>query len=96
VFHISNRHLELSAILARAAAESGLVAYFRADARNEADMAAMRFPTRAVALVRDPQRLGPALEQRGWSRLEPDMTRRPWTDDYSNIMEAIVDHYRRH
>jgi hypothetical protein len=44
-----------------------------------------------VAMARDPADLGPIAANGDWRRLEPEMGRRPWTDDYSNILEALVD-----
>jgi hypothetical protein len=46
-------------------------------------------------LARDPAHLGPIGREAAWKRVEPDMTRRPWTDDFSNIIEALLDKNRR-
>ena len=42
-----------------------------------------------MALARDPADLGSLATE--WTRVEPDMARRPWTDDFSNILEAMLD-----
>jgi hypothetical protein len=92
--HISNRHLDLSRILARAAAEHGLETYV---ARESADEPMeKRFRARAIvaALARNPADLGPIAQDPGWKRVVPDMARRPWTDDFSDILQAIVDKNR--
>lgn len=94
VVHISNRHLDLARILARTAAEGGFVAYLHADTADEPLAKNFRAASRAVALARDPSHLGPLATTGAWRRLEPEMTRRPWTDDYSNIIQAILDKNR--
>jgi SAM-dependent methyltransferase len=94
VFHISNRHLDLQHILARIAAERGLAALRRSDPPPKDSQETMRTGSIAMALVRPGSPAGAALEARGYVRVEPDMTRRPWTDDYANILEAIADKWR--
>jgi hypothetical protein len=53
-----------------------------------------RFRLRSVAMVlaRDSADFGSLAAE--WTRVEPDMVRRPWTDDFSNILEAILDKAR--
>jgi len=94
VFHISNRNLDLSKVLARIAAERGLTAWFRSDAAAADVARTMRTGSIVVALTRAGSPAAAALEARRFTRLEPDMTRRPWTDDYANILEAIADKWR--
>ena len=93
VIHVSNRHLDLTRILARIGAEHGLVTYVKADVPDEPFEARMRSAQIVVAMARRPKHLGPVAAE--WRRLEPDLERRPWTDDYSNLLEALVDKRRR-
>lgn len=95
VIHISNRHLELRHILARAAAERGLATYVRHETTVEPFELRYRAPSIVVAMARDPAHLGALAGPDGWIRVEPDMSRRPWTDDFSNIVEAMADRARR-
>jgi hypothetical protein len=94
VFHISNRHLDLQHVLARIASERGLAALRRSDPSPKDSAETLRTGSITVALIRPGSPAGAALESRGFSRVEPDMTRRPWTDDYANILEAIADKWR--
>lgn len=95
VVHVSNRHLDLTRILARVGAEHGLVTYIRADQPHEPVERRMRSAALVIAMARRPQDLGPLAQPgSGWTRLEADMGRRPWTDDYSNVVEALLDKYR--
>ena len=95
-FHITNRHFELGHVLARVAAEQGLTLLLRTDG---ADPDAFRRTMRAgatVALVsRDPAALREA-ERSGWRAFTADPTRTPWSDDYANAIEAMIDRVRGH
>jgi hypothetical protein len=91
VVHISNRHLDLSRILARTAAEHGLATHLSHDSTDEPVERRYRSPSLAVVLARDPVQIGSGAVPNVLKRLEPDMARRPWTDDFSNIVQAIAD-----
>jgi hypothetical protein len=94
VVNISNRHLDLTRILARAAAEHGLVTHVMRETADEPTE--RRFRARAIvaALARDPAHLGAIAQDPAWQRVSPDMARRPWTDDFSDILQAILDKQR--
>jgi hypothetical protein len=85
VMHISNRHLDLRAIVARAAAEVGLVTYAGATrASGEATGASV-----TLAIGHRAEDMGDIAQT--WKLIRPDYARSPWTDDYSNIIEGIKD-----
>lgn len=92
LFHISNRHLDLERVLARTAAEHGLVTYVLSERVEESMTKRFRTPSKVAAVSRDPAHLG-WLPSR-WRRIEPEFARRPWTDDFSNIIEAMIDKRR--
>ncbi|MFL5075417.1 MAG: fused MFS/spermidine synthase [Microvirga sp.] len=94
VVNISNRHLDLTRILARAAAEHGLATHVMRETADEPTE--RRFRARAIvaALARDPAHLGAIAQDPAWQRVVPDMARRPWTDDFSDILQAILDRQR--
>jgi hypothetical protein len=94
VFHISNRHLELRHVLARLAAERGLVLYSRRERTTEALEVRYRAPATVAVLARDPRQLGALADDAAWRRVVPDMTRRPWSDDFTNVIEALLDRGR--
>ncbi|WP_375462008.1 spermidine synthase [uncultured Enterovirga sp.] len=95
VMHLSNRHLDLRRVVARAAADHGLLAWTRTEHPAEPFEKRMRSGAMVVAMARQARDLGPLAAGEDWQRLEPDMSRRPWTDDYSNVIEALMDAYRR-
>lgn len=91
LIHISNRHLDLTQIVARVAAEVGLVAYKIDDSPEEDFSKNFRSPTIVMALAPSKADLGRIAGDGAWQLVPPDLSRRPWTDDFSNVAEAILD-----
>lgn len=85
--HITNRHLSLRHIIARMAGELGYKAYLRNDPGN---IKAFHFPSKVIVLVRDEAHLGSLASNKDWKPVAIDPAIRPWTDDYSNILTAIL------
>ena len=91
VAHISNRHIDLEPPLANLAAAAGLDALIRNDdisMTDGDDLAAQ--PTDWVVLARKKADLG-FLRREGanWRPLERRGHKTVWTDDFSNLFEAI-------
>ncbi|TNC16030.1 hypothetical protein FF100_01825 [Methylobacterium terricola] len=88
--HITNRHLDLARILARVGAEFGLTTLV---ARESFPFDPVRFraATTVAVLARDPADLGALRTDPAWERIAPERERRPWTDDFSNILQAMAD-----
>lgn len=94
VFHISNRHMELSRVLAAIGRDMGLVTY--AVQRNPSDVAAERdlnAGSKVAVVARRAADLGAIATAGAWTRIEPLAGQRAWTDDYSNVLEPILRHY---
>ena len=87
--HITNRHFDLAPVIARAAAEAGLVAYERKYLPPEGTDAALVAPSRWMVLARSPADLGALVSNRNWTRRTPDPLTKLWTDDYSNVLAAL-------
>jgi hypothetical protein len=91
-FHVSSRFFDLAPVLGRIAADRGLVGYVRNDREIPPDKAeqAMR-PSVWVVLARDQADFGQIAQAAGrWVRLEADMRDPLWTDEYSNVLGALV------
>jgi spermidine synthase len=85
-FHVTNRHLDLAPVVARAARALGLAAVERDDRAKGAGVT--RTPSRWIVIARSPQRLEPLLERSGW--YSPKVSAgRVWTDDYSNVLSVV-------
>ncbi len=85
-FHVSNRHLELAPVIARAAHALELAAVDRFDRAEGAR--GDRTASRWLVLARSPERLQPLLERSGW-RIPTLSAGRVWTDDYSNVLSVV-------
>jgi hypothetical protein len=82
--HISNRQLDLEPIVRATALDAGFAARVRYDSAQGAD----RFASKLVILAKDPATLAPLAEYPDWRELKGRSVR-PWTDDYSNILDAL-------
>ncbi len=85
-FHLSNRHLELTPVVARAAGALGLAAAYRGDRAEGAR--GSRTPSQWLVIARSPEQLQPLLARSGWSIPEISAGR-VWTDNYSNVLSVV-------
>jgi hypothetical protein len=90
VLHISNRHMELARVVAAMGAAEGLVTYAKEDRRPDAVPNDFKMNALVAVLARDPKVLGDLTRSPGWHEVKPDPRVPAWTDDYSNILGAIV------
>ncbi len=90
-FHISNRYLELSGVVASLAAERGLVAYVRrGQTATQDDFKRDMYANSLVAVVARSEADAAVLARTGqWQRLNAEPGLRPWTDDFSNVLAAM-------
>ncbi len=89
VFHISNRHLELSQVVARVANAAGAQTLLQRFRPTKAEAAAGASRSEVVLVSRSQARLDRARAAGQWRDLPSDAGR-PWTDDYSNIIGAML------
>lgn len=94
VFHISNNVMDLAPVIARAGAFHGLVAWQRTDTTPPGVNRMLHASSRAIVLARSESHLGAMAAGGRWNKVEPQMGRRPWSDDYSTILEPVLD-FRR-
>ena len=86
--HISSRYLKLKPIIANIAEELNLSAYyiFYKNKNNKA----LQTPAKWVVLAKNDEILEPIIKQNAdWEKIYSDGDT-PWSDDYSNILEAII------
>jgi spermidine synthase len=96
--HVSNRHLELSSVVAGIAQANGLKTRTNpgiANDEHEEDYA-YKFTSTVVIAARDNEDFGVLGEgdDFAWPVVTAPPGQRIWTDDYSNIVGAIVRHLR--
>jgi len=90
VFHISNRHLALNSVLARVITASGahaLYQHYHPDAAAKKDGASS---SEVMLVSKSEAQLARARATGLWQDVAAD-SQRPWTDDYSNIIGAMIE-----
>jgi hypothetical protein len=87
---VSNRNLDLAPIVADLAADAGAVAWARSDQPSRAALAAYRSPSSWIALARRTEDLASLAADPRWTRLQGRPGARPWTDDFSNLLGALL------
>jgi hypothetical protein len=88
VVNITNRHLDLSPVLARLAQELGLTAISQYDRQiSDADQQAGKAASRWVVLSRHRQDLGSLQTDPHWQTLQASPSAPLWSDDFSNLWQ---------
>ena len=94
VLHVSNRHLDLAKVVARISAHLDVPALYQFYSPDgETDDAFRSTPSHVVVLARSQDALDRLNESGLWTALEP-VDGRPWSDDYSNVIGAMLDKHR--
>jgi hypothetical protein len=88
--HISNRHMALWRPAAAVGGAEGLVAYGKGQLPPDTREGEWLEPAEVVVFARNVQDLGDLPAQSGWQRFDPD-PRLAWTDDYADVLGAILD-----
>ena len=88
--HVSNRHMELASIVSAVGAAEGLVAYVKQDDQANEFLKDYRSNAKVVVLAKSVADFGDLPSRRGWMRLEPVPSIAVWTDDYSDVLRAIL------
>jgi hypothetical protein len=89
VLHISNRHLELASVVAGIAAANGLITRVNDLGEDEA-WGPYKYGGTVAAVVRREEDFGALAQAQDWPVTEPDPSQQVWSDDYSNIVGALI------
>ena len=90
VAHISNRHMELARVVAAVGAAEGLTTFVKADDKATQFTTDFHAAALVAVLARDKADLGRLADAPGWRREAADPAVAAWTDDYSDIIGAIL------
>jgi hypothetical protein len=95
VMHVSNRHLELASVVAGIAAANGLMT--RTSEGADIDEAAnpYKFTATVAAVARSEEDFGALAQSADWTLESPDPNQRVWSDDYCNIVGAVIRKLRQ-
>jgi hypothetical protein len=88
--HLSNRNLALDAVAVGIAAANGMKTWIYDDSAEEDDDDAYIYPSDVAVCVNKAEDLGELAFSKNWKLTAPEAAQRPWTDDYSNILSAII------
>jgi hypothetical protein len=88
--HISNRHMDLAPIVAATAATQGLLMWFCRDPRPNDFVNDYRANAELAALARSESDLGDLPSRGCWRPVLPDPKISGWSDDYSDLLRAIL------
>jgi hypothetical protein len=91
--HVSSRYMELVSVVAGIAQANGLVT--RTNPPEEADESSYHYSSSVVAAARSDRDFGILTTQDHWYEVKPDPRQWVWTDDYSNVIGAMIRHWRR-
>jgi len=94
VMNISNRNVELTDIVAASARAADLRMIAKQDPATPDFNATFRARARIAVLARDEKDFGALGPETGWTPPPPDPNFRTWTDDYSDIVGAILRRWR--
>jgi SAM-dependent methyltransferase len=92
--HISNRHLELASVVAGVAQANNAIMRLYDGGDIEMDESEHRWIPRVAVVARNEADFGVLVKSQYWPIRERDRNQRVWTDDYSNIVGAIIRNLR--
>jgi hypothetical protein len=86
--HVSNRHLELSSVVVGIAEANDLKSWaYNEDSGRDDEYI---FSTSVVVSAREEADVGKLASSKDWTPEEADEKQRVWTDDYSNVLGALL------
>jgi spermidine synthase len=88
--HVSNRHMELAGVVARVGAAAGLIAWVKQDDGANDLLRDYRSNAQVVVLARAAADVGDLPQRAGWRRLDAPADVSLWTDDYADVLAAIL------
>jgi len=94
VFHISNRHLELASVVTGIAAANGFVTRLNEGTDVEEDDSEYKFLSTVAAVARNDEDFGTLAKSQHWELQQPNPKLWVWTDDYSNVVGAVIRQLR--
>jgi spermidine synthase len=96
VMHISNRHLELASVVAGISAANGMLVrtHNTSEGDTELNDDDYKFSGTVTAIVKKTEDFGALNEAKHWKDEKVDPSQWVWTDDYSNVLGAMLRHSR--
>jgi hypothetical protein len=95
LIHISNRHLELASVVTGIAAANDMVTRVSESGDVIEDDSDYKFLGTVTISARKDEDFGPLAKSQYWELQRPNPRQRVWTDDYSNIVGAMIRQLRQ-
>lgn len=89
LFHVSNKNMDLMPVVGTLADTLGLAAFAKSGGAVEPVSKTYKSAARVIALARSADDLGTLPDRADWKKLERG-EQRVWSDDYSNVLAAIM------
>jgi len=93
--HVSNYHLELATVVAGVADANGAITRLYEGGDVSESASEQKWVPIVTAVARKDEDFGALAKSRFWPVLPPDPAQRVWTDDYSNVLGALVRRLRQ-
>jgi hypothetical protein len=90
VMHVSNRHLELASVVAGIAAANGLMTLLSNEPDPDEEANPYKYGSTVAAVARRKEDFGPLAQSPHWRPMAADPGQWVWTDDYCNIVGAMI------
>ena len=90
VMHVSSRHLELASVVAGIAAANGLTTLLSDEGDPDEAAHPYKFGATVAAVARSKEDFGSLAQSRHWTPKAADPGQWVWTDDYCNIVGAMI------
>lgn len=88
--HVSNRNLELASVVAGVAEANGAIARFYRGGDVQESVHDNKWVPKVVAVARSQEDFGVLAKSRYWPVLDRDPAQLVWSDDYSNVLGALL------
>jgi hypothetical protein len=87
---ITNRYMDLEPVIGNVAKACNLKALYQHDDPTDEEFSRGKWPSTWIIVARDMDDFGPLARDPRWTIAKTDPSKDVWTDDYSNILQAIV------
>ena len=88
--HVTNWNLELGEVAAGVADANGLILRLYEGGDVEDDPDQHKFTSKVAAMARNDEDFGKLARSEYWPVRERDSGQRVWTDDYTNVLGAVL------
>jgi SAM-dependent methyltransferase len=86
MFHVSNRYMDVEALISAVVTDASLEALFRHDDQQQTDLKAR---SHYVIAAKNAESLGSLEHDENWVKVKKPSGVLPWTDDYSNMLAIL-------